>query len=287
MGSTLQANGQSVTLAGVAGGGFQGVFFPTSPAEIFVPVTVGAVLAPELEGDILSDDGAERFQVVARLASGVSMQTAEAAIDTAARTQDMPRLADSERRRGRAGAAVSGGSRRSNRTGAVAAHARPEGASRRARAVAGANLAGLLLARAGERRREMAVRFVLGAGRWGLIRQLLTESVLLALGGGAAGLFFSHWLLRVADSMNALNPLPYEMNFSFGPTVWLFAVAIAVPTGVGLGLAPLLRYRRFGVRNLFVTYQVAVALMLLLTIGQLAVGYSGSAASSPGSTPPV
>ena len=69
VGSMLQVNGRSVTLAGIAAGGFRGVF-PASPAEIFVPVTVGAALAPELEGDILSDEGAERFQVVARLASG-------------------------------------------------------------------------------------------------------------------------------------------------------------------------------------------------------------------------
>ena len=151
----------------------------------------------------------------------------------------------------------------------------------------------------------MAVRFALGAGRWRLVRQLLTESVLLALGGGAAGLFFSHWLLRVADSISPMSPFPYEMNVSFGPMVWLFAVAIAVATGIGLGLAPafaatrgardgiirsvqgrptapLLRYRRFGVRNLFVTYQVAVALMLLLTIGQLAVGYQRFSGIDPG-----
>ena len=95
------------------------------------------------------------------------------------------------------------------------------------------------------------------------------------------------------------------MNVSFGPLVWLFAAAIAVATGIGLGLAPafaatrgardaiirsmqgrqtapLLRYRRFGVRNLFVTYQVAVALMLLLTIGQLAVGYQRFSGIDPG-----
>ena len=136
VGRTLRVNGQSVTLAGIAGTGFQGVF-PTSPAEIFVPVTAGAALAPELEGDILSDEGAERFQVVARLASGVSMQTAEAALDTAARAQAVPQPDVGERRREGRQVRLLGRPRRSSRTGAVAAHARPNRAALRARAVAG------------------------------------------------------------------------------------------------------------------------------------------------------
>ncbi|MCY3846420.1 MAG: ADOP family duplicated permease [Acidobacteria bacterium] len=306
VGSTLQVNGQSVTLAGIAAGGFRGVF-PARPAEIFVPVTVGAALAPELEGDVLSDEEAERFQVVARLASGVSMQTAEAALDTAARAQDVPQPDAGERRR--AGRQV--------RLFSAGRVVRIEPAQLRLTvglsgllvglvlSLACANLAGLLLARAGERRREMAVRLALGAGRWRLVRQLLTESVLLASGGGAAGLFLSYWLLRVTSSISPMSPFPVEMNVSFGPMVWFFAVAIAVATGMGLGLAPalaatrgardaimrsvqrrptapLLRYRRFGVRNLFVTYQVAVALMLLLTIGQLAAGYQRLSGVEPG-----
>ena len=306
VGSTLQVNGRSATLAGMTAGGFRGVF-PATPAEIFVPVTVGAALAPELEGDILSDEGAERFHVVARLASGVSIETAEAALDTAARARDVPQPDVGERRR----------EGRQVRLFSAGRVVRVEPAQLRLMlgltgllvglvlTLACANLAGLLLARAGERRREMAVRFALGAGRWRLVRQLLTESVLLALGGGAAGLFFSHWLLRVTESISPMSPFPLEMSVSFGPLVWLFAVAIAVATGIGLGVAPafaatrgardgiirsmqgrptapLLRYRRFGVRNLFVTYQVAVALMLLLTIGQLAVGYQRFSSVDPG-----
>lgn len=306
VGSMLQVNGRRVTLAGIAAGRFRGVF-PASPAEIFVPVTVGATLAPELDGDILSDEGTERFQVVARLARGVSMQTAEAALDTAARARDVPQPDVGERRR----------EGRQVRLFSAGRVVRIEPTQLRLMlgltvllvglvlTLACANLAGLLLARAGERRREMAVRFALGAGRWRLVRQLLTESVLLALGGGAAGLFFSHWLLRVTETISPMSPFPLEMNVSFGPLVWLFAVAIAVATGIGLGLAPafaatrgardgiirsmqgrptapLLRYRRFGVRNLFVTYQVAVALMLLLTIGQLAVGYQRFSSIDPG-----
>ena len=303
VGRTLRVNGHDVALAGIAGNGFQGVF-PMNPVEIFVPVTVGAAIAPELEGDVLSDPEAERFQVVARLGGGVSIRAAEAALDTAARPPDGWRL-DVGREGRRLGLLPAG------RVARV-----PPAELRLMLGLNGllvgfvlslacANLAGLLLARAGERRREMAVRFALGASRGRLLRQLLTESVLLALAGGAAGLLFSYWLLPAADSIRQMAPVPFEVDSRVGPAIWLLVVSVAVVTGAGLGLAPafaatrgardgvarslqggrplpLLGHRRFGARNLFVTYQVAAALMLLLTIGQLAVGYQRFAGIDPG-----
>ena len=306
VGRVLRINGRSVTLAGIAADGFQGVF-PVNPADIFVPVAAGVSVAPELEGDVLSDPEAERFQVVARLANGVSMQTAEAALDTAVRAQDTRRLVlDEDSREGRRVHLLSAGR-----------VIRVSGAQLRfdlgvngllfglVLSLACANLAGLLLARAGERRREMAVRFALGASRRRLIRQLLTESLLLGLAGGATGLFLSYWLVRVNDSIRLAAPVPFETDLRLHPEVWIFTASIAVLAGVGLGLAPALAatrgaragvarslqgglpaplfgYRRFGIRNLFVTYQVAAALVLLLTIGQLAVGYQRFSDIEPG-----
>ncbi len=99
VGRSLRVNGQSVTLAGIAANGFQGVF-PVNPVEIFVPVTAGPALLPELEGHVLSDPTAERFEVVARLARGVSTQTAEAALDATVRAQEPPIEVGESRREG-------------------------------------------------------------------------------------------------------------------------------------------------------------------------------------------
>ena len=284
VGRALRVNGRSATLVGVAAEGFRGVF-PVNPADIFVPVTAGASFAPELGGDILTDPGRNWFQVVVRLASEVSMRTAEAAFDTVTRATELSRPDIEERRR--EGRLVSllpaGGVGRlttEQRGRMVALYGLLGGL---VLSLACANLAGLLLARAGERRREMAVRLALGAGRARLVRQLLTESVLLGLGGGVAGLLVAHWLIRAFDSVNsaAMASSSFEMELRVDPTVALFTAGLAVVAGVAVGLAPALAatrvgrtgvsarlrggaqvplsaYRRFGVRNLFIGYQMAV-----------------------------
>ena len=304
VGRTLHVNGRPATIVGVAPDGFRGVF-PVNPADVFLPVTAGGSAAPELQGDVLRDAEADRFTVVARLASGVSTAAAEAALDTVARGRDAaPAGVDDEiRREGRQVTLLHAG-----RVGRLT--------TRQLWLVVGlngllvalvlslacANLAGLLIARAEDRRREMAFRFAVGAGRGRLIRQLLTECVMLALAGGVAGVFFSWLLVRAAESVTAAAAVPFEMNLRIDPAVCLFVAAVAVAAGVGIGLAPafaatrrgvtdvlksgfpasLRGYRRFGFRNLFVGYQVTVSVMLLLVVGYLVIGFQRFSGVDPG-----
>lgn len=304
VGRTLRVNGRTATIVGVAPDGFRGVF-PVNPADVFLPVTAGGSAAPELQGDVLRDAEADRFQVVARLAGGVSLAAAEAALDTVARGRDAaPAGVDGEmRREGRQVTLL-----RAGRVGRLT--------TRQLWLVVGlngllvalvlslacANLAGLLIARAEDRRREMAFRFAVGAGRGRLIRQLLTECLMLALAGGAAGVFFSWSLVRAAESVTAATASPFEMNLRIDLAVCLFVAAVAAAAGVGIGLAPafaatrrgvtdvlksgfpasLRGYRRFGFRNLFVGYQVAVSVMLLLVVGYLVIGFQRFSGIDPG-----
>jgi putative ABC transport system permease protein len=106
--------------------------------------------------------------------------------------------------------------------------------------VACANVANLLLIRSGGRRRELAIRAAIGAGRWRVFRQLLTESVLLAFVGGAAGLAAAWWGIRLLQSVKSM-PVPLVNPIRIDVPVLLFTAAAAVVTGVLFGVLPALQ----------------------------------------------
>jgi len=149
------------------------------------------------------------------------------------------------------------------------------------------NVANILLVRATMRQREMAIRAAMGANRWRLIRQMLTESIMLSLFGGIAGLTLGVWASGAVGSILPAGRLPIRVDFGFDWRVFAYALAVALFTGAIVGLWPALRAGRADVntvlqsggrsdtagvsrhrlRSVLVVAQVAGSLVLLIVAG--------------------
>jgi predicted permease len=298
VGRTLRLNGSMATIVGIGPKDFLGIW-PQSPADLFVPVTCGVSLAPELSGDPLHRTDREIFRVVFRLADGVTLPAAEAALDAMTRNLDQETGGRHDRdRKGRAVRLMPAG---------TVGYARPEQHAfvdtfnvvlwALVLSLVCANLAGLLLARGSQRRREIAIRLSVGASRVRLVRQFLTESVLLSFGGGLAGIGLAYWIAHVLSSLPLSSQIPLEFNCRLDLHVLAITLATALAAGIGFGLAPALSstrtdigatlkegaqaplpgHRRFGVRNLFVAGQMAASLMLLLVTWFVALAFLNTA----------
>ena len=282
VGRSVVMNNRSYTVVGVAPAGFHGADRGIV-SEFWVPLSMHAQIMPELAKDKQYSRNNQWLMINGRLKPGVTREQALAAINVV-----HTRIADTYRKE-----------EKKQTVSLVTAGAIP-GARRFVLSlmtvlmvvvglvllVACANVANLLLAKATARQKEIGIRLALGAGRGRLIRQLLTESLVLALAGAGVGFLLSLGATRAISQFQL--PLPFPVGFDFSPDVRVFAftAALSVLTGLLFGLAPALRatrpdlvaalkeqaaalgsFRRFGLRNLLVVVQVTLSLVLLVSAG--------------------
>ena len=247
---TMIVNGQSLTIVGVAPAGFTGTTLGLQP-QVFVPITLRAEMEP-------GSGGFARRQsywayLFARLAPGVSLDQAAAAVNAPyhAVLNDVEAplqkgMSDQTMARFRAKTIVltPGGHGQSSVPSDAEVPLRIlMGVTALVLLIACANIANLLLARSAARSAEMAIRLSIGGSRGQLVRQLLTESCLLAVIGGAAGLVVAHWTLALILSLMTERAAA-SMHFSISGPVVLFAAALSIGTGVLFGLFPALHSTR-------------------------------------------
>jgi predicted permease len=276
IGKQVKINGLGYTVLGVMPAGFFGTELVFKP-EFWVPVAMEPQIEP---GNVWIN---ERFDwnlwTVGRLKPGITRQQAESDLNTVAaqmarETPDLQGLRIYLSPPGLIGDTLRGG--------VIGFAAVLMGLAGLVLLIACTNLASLLLARASDRAREIALRLALGSGRWRLVRQLLSESFLLSLAGAAGGLFLAVWLV---DALAAWRPpidVPITMDFAIDRPVLAFTATAGLLTTLLFGLAPALqaartdlipalknaafntRFRSWHLREILVTSQIALSVVLLV-----------------------
>ena len=233
VGATLNLDGRAYTVMGVMPPGFD---LPGA-AQIWTPFQVNIEALP------LPERANRRGDIVARLRPGISLTEADAELKAIARQleQEYPDF--------RRGWSVRVVSLRQQLLGDLEGHVHKAlfalmGGVGFLLLICCANVANLQLARGIARERELALRRALGAGRWRLVRQLLTESLLLALLGGVVGLLLAKWLLPILAALNPIQGISFVAffrNFEIDHRVLAFAFVTTLFTGVIFGLLPALK----------------------------------------------
>jgi putative ABC transport system permease protein len=295
VGSTIRLNGAPFTIVGVAAPEFGGTNAGLL-TQLWAPVTAKITLTPEFKAD-LENERYHWFYLFARLKPGVTPEQAQTAMrvlhqqrkDEEVKGEFFAKFPDTRDRFLR-------------QTLSLVPADRGLSALRRTferplvvlqwlvgvvLLIACTNVASLLLARAAARQREIAIRSALGAGRWRVVRQLFAESVILAITGGAVGLFLSIWLTRGLVRFLPYDPAILGLSATPDARVLLFTTAVTLATAVVFGLVPALRGSRVAtaatlkdeagsvtggqghvrLRKMFVALQVCLSLLLLIGAG--------------------
>src|SRR5437764_7635810 len=308
VGRQMLLNGHNFTIIGVAppefGGAQLGVL-----RDLYVPMMMQAIVRPprggysgEMDPDLLKKRGNRWLYSVGRLKPGVTIELAQADLSVIAKQLEN---AYPETNRGRGVRVLA-----FNQSDDPDQRRQLRSVAWLLMSVVGlvlliacANIANLLLARGAGRIKEIAIRLAIGATRWRIVRQLLTESVLLATLGGGLGLLLAWWS---ASSLRAMAPpagaLPLAPQMSIDVRVLLFTRGLALLAGIVFGLAPALRISRpaivpalkdesrtitdrkpyFNLRNLLVITQIGLSVVLLIAAGLFLRSLRHAQAINPG-----
>ncbi len=286
LGKTLRLNGQTFTIIGVAAKGFTGanVVFAT---DVWAPLTMYPKLAPGNEQAFDPINGRELAwlnDVIGRLRSGVSIEQARSNLSGVSAQLDNTYPSREAGRRRVINIVPAGNGHPAFRAQITSFTALLMTVAGVVWLVACANVANLLLTRAAARQREVAIRLAVGATRWRLLRQLLTESVVLALAGGVTGVLLAYWASNLLLAFKPAVSIPMTIDLRLDPRVLGFSLALAFLTGIAFGLVPALQtsrpdlvsalkaktvsfsrgHRESRLHSLLVVIQIALSLALLI-----------------------